>query len=277
MNTNDTIEANDLNFEFEVLAYSNNKPVVVEFWATWCQPCQWFSPMLLKLINMTGSAIRLARVNVDLSPNLTLQYGVRTLPTLKAFLQGRVVAELVGAQPEKRVVEFLASLEPPSATHLDFEKAVSLYHQRRYDEAEALFRNILEETPNDPASLLGLAKILLARGKAGPAMNILNNFPDSHELAQAEILKPFCQALGELQSGRLVIEKDLDIAYQHALQLAAKGNIPAALDGLLDILRSDKRYRNGAAHKVILSLLELLGNEDPESRAYRNELASLLF
>ncbi len=277
MNNHDIIEANDLNFEFEVLAYSNSKPVVVEFWAAWCQPCKWFSPLVEKRAAQTNGAIRLARVDVDASPNLALRYGVRTLPTLKAFVQGQVAAEMVAAQPEKRIMDFLTSLQPPTHSRLELEKALSLYQQHRLDEAEALLRAVLEEEPNDPASLLGLAKVLLTRGKTSPAMNILNNFPDSRELARAEILKPLGLALGDLHAGNLPQDQDTDAAYQRALLLAARGNLPAAIDGLLDVLRADKRYRGGAAHKVILSLLELMGEEDPDARQYRNELASLLF
>ena len=277
MNPSNLIEADDVNFDYEVLAYSNSKPVVVEFWAAWCQPCKWFSPLVEKTITAANGAVRLARVDVDASPNLALRYGVRTLPTLKAFVQGQVAAEMVGAQPEKRIADFWAALQPPSPSRLELEKALSLYQQRRLDEAETLLRAVLEEEPNDPASLLGLVKVLLSRGKTGPAMNILNNFPDSRELARAEILKPLGLALADLHAGNLPQGQDQDAAYQRALLLASRGNLPAALDGLMDILRVEKRYRGGAAHKVILSLLELMGEDDPEARQYRSELASLLF
>lgn len=277
MTSDFVIDVNDTNFEYEVVAYSQNVPVVVDFWASWCKPCKLLSPMLEHFANMAHGSFRLARVNVDESPNLAIYFGVRTLPTVKAFSEGEVIAEMVGVQPENRVVDFLNNLTPPSPLSLAVEKGMSLLNLHQWTEAEEVFREVLEHDPEQPASLLGLAKSLLGRGESGEALPLLRNFPASRLYSTAELLRPYAEALNRLQAHTLPEETDQDVTFSAALRLAKRGNIEAALDGLLDILRADKRYAGGKAHQVALSLLELLGEDDPQTRQYRSELASILF
>jgi putative thioredoxin len=271
------IDVTEADFEYEVLAYSQNVPVVVDFWATWCRPCKTLSPLLEKLANEAVGSFRLAKVDVDSNPNLALQFGIRTVPTIKAFSMAQVVAEFVGNQPEERIRSFLINITPPSKDNLAIEKGMSLLASQQWDEAEEVFRELLEQHPDQPEILLGLTKSLLGLGNAFEALLILRNFPTSKQYARAEILLPFAESLGYLLQGNLSLDNDLDIAFSNCVRLASKNNIPASLDGLIDILRQNKHFRNGLAHKVILSLLELLGSDDPRTREYRIELASVLF
>lgn len=271
------VDVNETNFEYEVLSYSENIPVVVDFWATWCQPCKVLGPLLERLANEMQGAFRLAKVDVDANPNLALRFGIRSVPSVVAFSQGEVVSQFIGAQPEARVREFLASISPPSPASLTLEKANSLAAMQEWVEAEALYREVLELRPNDPEGLLGLAKSLLGQGQAREAHSILSAFPASKQYHSAQQLLPYAQALIQVQQGELPDEDDLDAAFQNSVRLAGRGNLLAALDGLLDILRQDKRYRNGAARAVYLGLLEMLGEENPHTRQYRTELATTLF
>lgn len=273
------VDVSEADFEYEVLAYSQNVPVVVDFWAEWCRPCRDLKILLMRLADEAQGRFRLARVNVDENPNLALRYGVRSLPTVKAFVNGQVVAEFVGLIPETRLREFLERLQPPSPTALKLEKAESLLVEGEWAAAEDLFREVLEEDGEDPRALLGLAKALLAQGKGYEGLAILEAFPSSRQYAQAMLLKPYAQALVELRQRREIEDEsdELAAAYWNAIRLASRGNLLAALDGLLDILRQDKRYREDQARQVVLSLLEILGEENPLTRQYRNELALILF
>ena len=277
MSTNFILDVNEANFEYEVISFSQNTPVVAAFWAAWRQPAQELSALLERLAREAQGAFRLARVDADRNPNLTVRYGVRSLPTVKAFTQGQVVAEFVGLQPEGRVRDFLSSITPPSPFNLALERADGFYHLRQYDQAEKAYRRLLELQPGTPAALLGLARTLLRRGTAPEALTILKDFPDSRQLVQAELLLPLAERLMDLQAGRLPAEADLDALFTRALQMAQRGNIYAALDGLIELLRQDKRYGSGRARQVALGLIELLGDDDPATRSYRNELASALF
>ena len=271
------VDVSEADFEYEVLSYSQNVPVVVEFWATWCQPCKVLGPMLERLTGEAGGNFRLARVDVDANPNLALRYGVRSIPTVKAISQGHVVGEFAGLQPEPRVREFLARLAPPSESALAQEKADSLLADHQWAEAEKIYRELEEQTQNQPEVLLGLVKSLLAQGKSGEALFILNYFPASREYHTAQTLRPLAEAMMKYEKDELPDENDLDVTFRGSIRLALRGNHLAALDGLLDIMHQEKRYRSDKARQVILGILELLGPEDPDARQYRNELAMLLF
>ncbi len=271
------VNVSETDFEYEVLAFSQNTPVVVDFWAPWCQPCKQIGPLLETLARAGAGNFRLAKVNVDENPNLALRYGVRSIPTVKAFSQGQVVAEFVGLQPEARIVEFINRLSPPSEAALALEKAASLLGEQNWKSAEQLFRKLEEHDPGNTAVQLGLAKSLLATGHAGEAAFILRAFPASKEYASAEKLLPLANDLVKLGRNELPAETDLDTAFSNAVRLAGRGNLEAAMDGFLDILRQDKRYRGDAARRLLLSILELYTPDDPTARQYRSEMATVLF
>lgn len=277
MASDNIVDVTEANFQYEVLSYSENTPVVVDFWAEWCRPCKTLGPLLEKLAHEAQGSFRLARVDVDANPNLALHYGVRSIPTVKAFSQGEVVGEFSGLQPEERIREFLSRITPPSPLALALEKALSLLQDHQWAEAENLLRDLLDQAPQQPEAQLGLAMALLGQGYGTAALEILRNFPASREYARAQQLLPLAEALKNSEDGRLPDETDLDAAYAQAIRLAGRGNLPAALDGLLDILRQNKTYRQGAARQAVVALLELLGPNDPQSRAYRSELAAILF
>lgn len=275
---NNIIDVSESDFEYEVVNYSNQVPVVVDFWAEWCGPCKMLGPLLERLAGEAQGSFRLAKVNVDENPNLARQYNVHSIPQVKAFRDGKVVAEFVGALAEGRVREFIDALSP-NESELTLEKAESLFDQQRWTEAEQAYHEVLEETPGQPRALLGLIKSLLALGFGEEALFLMDGFPASKEYATVETLRPLAIALARKSDSSAQNEESepLDAAYRQALRLIGRSNIPAAMDGLLEILRQDKRYRGGEAHKVLLALFELLGDQNELTRQYRNELAMILF
>jgi putative thioredoxin len=271
------INVSEADFEFEVLAYSQQIPVVVDFWAEWCAPCRMLGPMLERLAQEGQGSFRLAKVNVDENSNLALRYGVHSIPAVKAFREGKMVAEFVGVQPEPRLREFLRSLAP-SKSDLAIEKGFSLLAMQQARQSELTFRAILQEAPENTAAQLGLAKSLLMQGNGHESHEILRRFPSSREYSAAQTLLPLARELDLLEDERALVDTDpLDPAFRRALKLVSRGNIEAAMDGLLDILRENKRYRDGQARLIMVALLELLGEGSPIARQYRAELASVLF
>ena len=270
------INVSEGDFEFQVLAYSQQMPVVVDFWADWCIPCRTLGPLLEKLVKEADGAFRLAKVDVDANPNLANQYKVHSIPAVKAFRDGRVVSEFAGVIPEPKLREFIRALAP-SELDLALEKGQSMLKLEQWRSAEQAYRSILEKNPEHPVARLGLAKSLLIQGESDEALSILQNFPPSREYNTAQSLLPLANALSRLNNGGSPTEDPLDAAFNRSIRLIERGNLPAALDGLLDILREDKRYHDGEARKVFLGILELLGNENPLTQQYRQELSSILF
>jgi len=276
MTSDHIINVSESDFEYEVIAYSKQVPVVVDFWAEWCGPCKVLGPILERLAAEAGGSFRLAKVNVDNNPNLALQYSVKSIPNVKAFRDGQMVAEFVGAQPESRVREFIRALAP-SETDLVLEKAQGLLALSQFPQAEQAFRQFLTKSPNHPSASLGLVRSVMLQGHLQEAAKLLREFPPSKEYHQAESLHFLAKVQQRALNAPGFSDDPLEAAYLNALRLVNKRNFEAAMDGMLDVLRQDKRYRNGEVRKVMLGMFELLGEENPLTRQYRNEMAMVLF
>ena len=277
MATENIIDVNELNFEYEVVNYSQNIPVLVDFWAEWCQPCKVLGPSLEKIVEEANGALRLAKVNIDQNQNLALQYNVRSIPTVKAFIEGQVAAEFVGAQPETRLREFVSKLSPPSPVDLDIKKGQGLLLSQEWSEAEDILRKASGQKPDSPAIQLGLATALLAQYQPKEALDLLKAIPSGREFSRAQQMLPYANALMQLKQDLLPDENSLDAIFKNSIRLASRGKFFMALDGLLDLLREDKHYSDGLAQQIVLGILEIVGDEDPQTRLYRAELASVLF
>lgn len=270
------IHVTEADFEYEVINYSQQTPVVVDFWAEWCIPCKTLSPILDKLAEEGKGEFRLAKVDVDENPKLAQRYNVRGIPAVKGFRNAQVVAEFTGMLPEVQIRKFLEDLIP-GPSDLLLEKGESLLKLGEWERAEAAFHQVLDERSDHATALLGLTKSLLAQGKGAQALKILDQFPASAEFSHAQQMRPLANAL--IQDKGWINQSDqlVDATYGRALHLITRSNLPAAMDGLLAVLREDKHYRNNEARDVMVGLFEILGNENQLTRQYRTELASILF
>ncbi|MBN1231543.1 MAG: tetratricopeptide repeat protein [Anaerolineales bacterium] len=278
MTSNYIIDVTEADFQYEVLAFSSQMPVVVDFWAEWCNPCRILGPILERLAIQGDGRFRLAKLNVDENPILIKQYQVKSIPSIKGFIDGVIQAELTGLQPENVLTDFIRKLSPTPGD-LNLEKGKSLLLMGGWSKAEEAFEQVLEAYPDHPEGLLGMARCLLAQGKAQNANLILRSFPASKEFMIAEKLKPLARALMDAGAPDEMVDLDdmLTPAYLRSLDLVRKGNMEAALDGLFHILRQDKNFLKGDAKLISLAILEILGDENEITRQYRSELASILF
>ena len=272
------IDVNEATFETEVIGRSRQMPVVVDFWAPWCGPCRMLGPTLEKLAKEANGAWTLAKVNTDENQGLAMRFGIQGIPAVKAFRDGKVAAEFVGALPEPQVRQFIAKLgAAPGAGNLVADEAAQLLRERRWAEAEAALRR--PRIGGNPAAVaLGLAKALLAQGKAREAEPVLDGIKDGPEFSSAEKLRPLARYL--IASGSVEDVAGADTPAAHffrAARVLKEGSVIAALEEMLAVLRKDKRYRDGEARLVSLGLLELLDDADPQKREYLNKLASVLF
>ena len=277
MSSDHIIEVDEASFQNEVIMYSSTVPVVADFWAEWCQPCHALTPLLEKLATEMNGAFRLAKINADENPNLNLRLGIRSLPTVKAFHRGQLVHQFTGLQTEPYLRDFLGQLVP-SAGNLELERATGLMGMKRFGQAAQAYRKALKLDPDNDTALLGLAKALLVQGEAGDTLGVLVNFPEGRYLAEAENLADLARSMAKLEtSPDHFLGGDLNIFFRRALTLISKGNLAAAADGLIGILREDKNFLDGEVRRAMVGLLALMDEDDPETRQYRNELGSVLF
>jgi putative thioredoxin len=264
-------------FEYEVLAYSQSIPVLVEFWANWSKPSKSLTPLLEKITLEAEGSFRLARVDVDAFPNLPLRYGVFTIPAIVAFTQGTRISELTGLQPEARIRGFIDHILPPNPAHLLSQKGDSLLGLDDFDAAAIAYQDALKLRSGFPPALLGTMRLALRQGDPDTAKLIFQDFPISKEYEKAESLMPVVKAMQDFQNHVLPADTDLESAFMNSIRLSIRGNIYGSLDGLLGILRENKHFGKDRGKQVFLGLLELLDPESKEVDNYRKELASILF
>jgi putative thioredoxin len=144
------VDVTDATFDHEVIERSRDLPVVVDFWADWCGPCKMLAPVLERAVDERNGEVVLAKIDVDANPTVAAQYGIRGIPAVKAFRNGHVVAEFVGAQRPSAVAAFLESLTGPSAAEeriAELEAAGELPEVTaavRAGDHEAAFERILD-------------------------------------------------------------------------------------------------------------------------------------
>ena len=263
-------------FDLEVVNYSNQMPVVVDLWAPWCIPCRLQSQTLIQLAQEADGAFRLARINVDEQTRLAERLKVTNVPAIKAFVDGRIVAEYLGVLSEKNLRMFVDRVMPRTGS-LSLVKGNSLMLLGEYAEAEEAIENYLLESHGEPAGLLAYARVMLYQGKGKSALEILEHFPTSVESTLSTCLLPVAMAFVEPDFETIILDNPLESAYRNAIRLAKHGKILIALDGLLGVLKKDKNYRSGQAKAVYLGLLEVLSEAHPAVRQYRSDLSSALF
>ena len=187
-----------------------------------------------------------------------------------------VTHQLEGLQTNLQLIDYVRSFTP-GPENLLLEKAASYLESSHYEDVEDTCLEVLEDDPENPNAKLLLAKSLIWQGEYLEALTIIHHFPTSTEYQGAERLSPLVEGLLKEFDPELQSENPLDPHYYRSLHLIQIGNIEAALDGMLEILKQDKGYRSGQPRKIILGVFELLGNDHPLVIDYRAQLANALF
>jgi len=267
-------------FQQNVLEESKRRPVVVDFWAPWCGPCKSLKPILEKLAAEYGGKFLLAKINSDENQELATRYGVRGIPSVKAFVGGDAVDEFSGALPEGEVRAFLDRLVPGPADELREQAAAA----RIADDIPGALTLLAEASKLDPDHLgvrLDAAEIMLDLNEADQARRLIGSVPEDAD-PRVPALKARLQFMGvtgedeaALRSRVTANEDDLQARLKLANLLVAAGQYEAGMDQLLEIVRRDRGFEDDAGRKTLLSVFALLGGDERVSR-YRRLLASAL-
>jgi putative thioredoxin len=260
-------------FERDVLEASASAPVVVDFWAPWCAPCRALTPVLEKLELEFAGRFRLAKVNSDENQDLAATFGVRSIPMVMGFRDGRPVAQFLGAQPESQVRAFIEGLLPsPSEVE-------------RLKGGETALRKALELDPRNDLARLDLAELLIQDKLPDEAERLLDEVQDNAELdarrdalrAAAGFSRPGAASERELKTRLAANPDDPETLYALAQLYAAARRYREAMEALLAIVRKDKNWHDGAARKQLLNLFTLAGDQPDLVSEYRRKLATALY
>lgn len=275
------IDVTDANFATEVLERSKSVPVVVDFWAPWCGPCRVLGPIIEKVAAENAGAVVLAKLNTDENPRTATTYRIQGIPAVKAFRNGQVAAEFTGAYPEPQVRAFFAKILPQPEEKVAGQ-AEDLLRAGDIAGAEASYREVLKTQPSHADAVVGLASILISRGENEAAEDLLERVPTDRRakvLRHAIFLGEFEAKHGteDLEGEARANPRDPRARYRWGVMLAAKGQFEEALDELLESVRIDRSFADGAARKAVLAVFDILGLDSALTREYQRRLSSVLF
>ncbi|MCB4361948.1 tetratricopeptide repeat protein [Quatrionicoccus australiensis] len=271
-------------FETQVLLPAQEVPVVVDFWAPWCEPCKVLKPLLEKLAEEYAGRFLLAKVNADENPELSQHFGVRSIPTVKVLFQGQLVDEFSGALPESQIREFLDRFALPAVGGNLREEAAALVIEGKLEEALAKLVEASKATPEDQAIQLDAVEVLMQLGRNDEAKQLLGG-EYAQEAERANALRARL-ALSEGAADTAEIEARLATnPDDHAARLdlsrayAAQGRFREAMEAILDVIVRDRFFDEGAPRKAMLQLFEALaGSEtyDDLVREFRRKMSAAL-
>ena len=286
------------NFMAEVVEASQQVPVIVDFWATWCGPCKTLGPQLEAAVTAAKGKVKMVKIDVDANARLAqalAQQGLplQSIPTVVAFHQGRPVDMFQGAVPQSEIKAFVDKLIALAGGEDDggLEEAVAaaedMLAQGAAADAAQTFAAILGEEPENATAYGGLIRAHLAIGETDKAESLLAGVPeaisDTPEVeaarAQLDLARQAAEA-GPLTDLSAAVEADpanLQARFDYALALHAAGKVEDAIDQLLDIVRRDRDWNEGAAKEQLFKIFDALKPNDPLALKGRRKLSSVLF
>jgi putative thioredoxin len=273
------------NFQNLVLENSINKPVLVDFWADWCQPCQTIMPMLAKLAEEYEGKFELAKVNADEEQELAAHFGIKSLPTMKLFYQGQIVDERMGAVPESDIRAMIDKHIVSESDQL-VQAAMMAYQQGHTAQALEVLNNALAKDPDNAELKVTIAQMVYGEGDSESAVTLLDSLDSEGsqldaaiklraEIKLAEQLADLPD-FGEIEQRLTQNPTDLDALLQKSRHLTAQGDYDNAMECLLTIIRTDRSFEDDAGRTSLLELFDLLGGEHPSVQKYRRKLFTLL-
>ena len=264
------VEVTDDTFVQAVVEESHRRPVVVDFWAEWCAPCRMIGPVLERLAAERQGAFLLAKLDVDANPQAAQAFRIQSIPAVKAFRDGKLVDEFIGAIPETAIRQFVDLVLPSESDRL-VEQAEALEQAGRAEEAERTYRRAFELDPRSVGAALGLGRSAIARGDLEEARRLLQPLrPDP----EAERILAAVEVSGWASDDR---PGDADGPLARAERAAADGRFQEALEVFLAAVRNGSEDDRGRVREAMVKLFAVLGDADPLTQEYRRKLASALF
>jgi putative thioredoxin len=283
-------EGSDQGFMADVIDASRKQPVVVDFWAPWCDPCRQLGPPLEQAVRAAAGKVKLVKINIDEHPAVAGQLGVRSIPAVYAFDQGRPVDGFMGRIPESQIKLFIdrlagASMEQEIEPLL--EQAAESLKLGDAGGAAQSYAAALQLDPANSKAIAGMARVFMATGDTDQARAVLDmlppekaNDPDIAGVLAALDLAAGAEEAGdhdELGAKVAADPQDLQARYDYAEALSARGDLEAASEQLLAIIAKNREWNDEAARKQLLKIFDAAGPASDVAKQGRRKLSAILF
>ena len=265
----------------------DDKLLVIDFWAPWCEPCKSLGPVLEAAAKKFAPKVQIIKIDIEKNKSLAAHFKIQSVPAVKFVLGGKIVADFVGAQPASVVEQYISKLLPGAVEERnELQNASDELKAGNYKKAEEILLNVLKEDPDSSEAHLGLVKCFFINKNAKKARDHFEKITSAEFLREKESLENLVVILEECEKndGKDVVAKkamdnpaDLENTFSWACCLAADGDYPAAFEALLSIISQDRKFRDDQPRKILISLFNFLGNNNPLVDEYRNRLAKALY
>lgn len=280
-------------FVSDVIEASSEVPVLVDFWAPWCGPCKQLTPMLEKAVKAAGGKVKLVKMNIDTYPEVAGQLGIQSIPAVFAFKDGRPVDGFMGAVSEGELRKFIDRVTAGGGgsgadeTQEKLSAAETALEQGSINEAATVFAEVLKSDNQNVTALAGLAKCYIKMGDIARAEQMLELVPAAKQndaaVTSAKAMLDLARKAEEASDTSELEQKvadnpdDLQARFDFALALQAGNKREAAMEQLLEIVRRDRAWNDGAARQQLIEFFEAWGPHDPVTVKGRQRLSTLLF
>jgi len=285
MNQAISFEVTEQNFASQVIEASHQQPVLVDFWATWCGPCQSLMPILEQLAQSYQGKFLLAKVEIDSQQGLASQFGVRSVPTVKLVKNGQIVDEFTGALPESQIRTFLDKHIENESDQL-MQQALTLYQQGEREAALSQMGQILQAHPDNLNNKLVYTNILLREQHTDEAKKWLDTLSaEAGDNPQVQAMQAQLEFIHIVDNAPDMVTVQQQVAddpgnsearYQLSAHAILQGQFDIAFEQLLEVVKRDRQFQDDAGRKALLKLFNLLGDSHELVSSYRRKLALAL-
>jgi putative thioredoxin len=285
-------DVNTDNFMNDVIEASKNKPIIVDFWAPWCEPCKQLGPLLENAVKEQKENITLAKIDIDQNQEIASQLRIQSIPTVYTFFEGKVVDGFQGSKSNSEIVEFVKKSASLSGPGEEVETLISMARlsaeQRNWNESNEISQKILSLDPENVAGFAFLIKSMIGLNQFSDVKEIVDAL--AIEIKESKLVMEALMALEpsekafkaqenieELEKKLMNDPDNLDSLLEMAVALYGKGEIAKSFELLLKSIEKDREWNDQAARKQLLEFFTSAGFEAGETIDARRKLASLLF
>ena len=289
---NNIKDINASEFMEDVIEVSSQKPVIVDFWAPWCEPCKQLTPLLENAVINHNEKLTLAKVNIEENQEIAAQLRIQSIPTVYTFYEGKVVDGFQGLKTKSEILEYVKKSASLSGPGVEVENLISMARDtvktRNWEDLGEIAQNILSSDPKNEEGFGFLIKSLIGLNKFSEAREIQealepeikNSKVVSEILLTIDVAEKAFKAKESLEGLKLKLKEDpenLDYMHEIAIALFGNGEIEASFDMLLKSIKIDKEWKDQSARKQLLEFFSSVGFDAKETIAARRKLATLLF